>query len=556
MKRRTGLIVAVFLAVSLVLSGCAKPAEPPAPAPAPAPQPPPAPPAPVKELKGEIVYGMTGDPIIFNPILATDTPSGFVNVRVYEGLVRYNEKLEFVPLLAKEWSFSEDGLEWTFKLRDDVYWHDGVKFTAKDVKFTYDAIKHPDYTGIRRTDFKPVEKVEIVNDYEVKLLLNQPFAPLLSKLGIGIIPEHIFSQNEIGKMREHPANQAPIGTGPYVWGEWQKGQHLVLKANPNYWGDGPWIERIRIRFLQDEQVMLAALENGEIDYMGSVPVDDYPRIKESHKDKLNFWEFPSNGYTYIGLKQNHSILQDKRVRQALAYGLNRKEIVDEIFKGYGTVMNANLPPISWAYREQGLNPYSYDKAKAIALLEEAGWKTVGADGIRRNDKGEKLSFQLVTSTGNTRYEAALMITQQQWKEIGVECRVEFFEWSVLLNQYLDVAKFEAYMLGWGLGLDPDCYLFFHSTAGVDADGNLVGFNDVEYSNPRVDELLELGRTTMDPKERKAIYDELQLIFNEELPYIFMYTQNVITAMNKKFQGVTISPLGPIFPEQWYIVDPK
>lgn len=556
MRRILGHVTTGVLVLAIALGGCAQPAPQAPPLSPAAPQPPPPLPAPVKKLQGEIVYGMTSDPVIFNPILATDTPSGFVNSRVYQGLVRYNEKLEFIPYLATEWSFSADGLEWTFKLRNDVFWHDGVKFTAKDVKYTYDAIKHPDYTGIRRTDFRPVERVEIVNDYEIKLILSQPSAPLLSKLGIGIIPEHIYSQYEIGRMREHPANHAPVGTGPYMWGEWQKGQHLVLKANPNYWGEGPWIEKVRVRFLQDEMVILAALENGDIDYMGSVPIDDLHRVKQQHAHRLFFWEFPSNGYTYIGLKQTHPILKDRRVRQALTYGTNRKELVDEIFKGYGTVINANLPPISWAYCEVGLDPYHYDKARAVSLLEQAGWRRVGPDGIRQNDKGERLSFGLVTAIGNTRMEQALIIIQQYWKEIGVEVKVEFYEWSVLLNQYLDVARFEAYMLSWSLGLDPDPFLFFHSSAGVDAQGNLVGFNDVEYYNPRVDELLELGRTTLDPAERKRIYDEVQRILNDDLPYVFMYTQNLVTAMDRKFEGLVLSPLGPIFPELWYIADPR
>ncbi|HHW18108.1 MAG TPA: peptide-binding protein [Firmicutes bacterium] len=499
---------------------------------------------------GQIVYGMTGDPVIFNPILATDTPSAFINDRVYSGLVRANEKLELIPNLAEKWEFSDDGLVWTFHLKKNVYWHDGTKFTSADVKFTYEAIKHPDYTGVRRTDFKPITKIEAPDDYTVKLYLDKPYAPLLSKLTIGIIPKHIFESTPIAKMKENPANMNPIGTGPYKFKEWQKGQYILLEANDKYFGEGPYIEKVIVKFYQDEQVMLAALEKGDIDYMGSIPADEIARMKEKYSDRFVFKELPTNGYDYIGLKQTNPIFKDKRVRQALMYGLNREQIVKDVLKGYGTVMNANIPPVSWAYAGDVLNQYPYNPEKAKQLLEEAGWKP-GPDGIRVKD-GQRLSFKVLTATGNKEREAALLIAQQNWKQIGVEAIPEYIEWSVLCSQYLDVAKFESYLLGWSLGLDPDCYLFFHSSAAVDEKGQLVGFNDVEFKNAELDQLLEQGRTEMNQQKRKEIYAKVQKIINEELPYVFLFTRNRVSAMNKKIQGVVWSTLGPLFPEKWYI----
>jgi peptide/nickel transport system substrate-binding protein len=505
-------------------------------------------------LKGEIVYGMVGDPVIFNPILATDTPSGNINTRVYQGLVRSNEKLEMVPYLAKSITYSDDGKTWTVKLNEGVKWHDGEPFTAEDVKFTYDTIMHPDYTGVRKSNFSSVESVEITGELDLILHLKKPDASLLSKLNIGIIPKHIFGEIEVAKLREHPANMEPIGTGPYKWGEWAKGQYIALVANEDYWGEGPWIQQVRYKFYQDNQVMLSAFEAGEIDYMGSIPPDDVERVKTALESDYHFYNFPANGYTYFGLMQTHPILGEKAIRQALAYGLDRQKIVDTIYQGYATVLNTNMPPISWAYKE-GLNNYAYNKQKAIQLLEEAGWDKVGSDGIRLKD-GKPLSFTLVTASGNTQYEAVLAVTQEQWKEIGVDVKVEYYEWSVLVEKYLDAGKFEAYMLAWSLGLDPDCYLFWHSSAGYDEEGLLQGFNDCAYYNDRMDELLEQGRVTMDQEERKKIYGEVQTMLNEDLPNLFLYTQNFVTGMHKKFGGVVMSPIGPIFPELWYIEEGK
>ncbi len=505
----------------------------------------------VPAVGGEMVYGMTAEPVILNTILSTGTPAGFVNGRVYVGLVRADENLEMQPYAARDWEFSDDGLEWTFELRDDVYFHDGVQLTADDVVYTYMAILHPDYTGHRRPTYRSIEDVVAVDDFTVKFILSEPFAPLLSNLTLGILPAHLFEDQPIGEMRELEVNMQPIGAGPYVFEEWRSGEYMVLTRNPDFFLDGPYIEQVRIRFYGDEQVMLTALEAGDIDYMGSIPPDDIERVVQEHADRFNFIERQQNGYSYIGLKQTDARLSDLRVRQAMTYGIDRQGIVDAVLGGYGTVMNANIPPFSWAYNPD-LEPYEYNPDKAVQLLEDAGWTDIGDDGIRRNAEGERLSVECVTNAGNIIRESSLLIAQDNLSEIGFELKPEFYEWSVLLDQYLDVAMFESYLLGWGLGLDPDAYLFFHSEAGVDEQGNLVGFNDVEYDNSRVDELLELGRTTMDHDARVEIYREIQELLNEELPYVFLYSQDLVTAMAKHVEGVTMSDIGPLFPEEWYV----
>ncbi len=544
MRKKIGILVSLLLAIALFVGGCGGGGTPTTP------QEPAGPTGGGPKVGGTITYGMTGDPVIFNPILYTDTPSGFVISRVYSGLVRANENLEMVGDIAKSWEFSDDGLVWTFYLRDDVVFHDGTPLTSEDVKYTYEAILHPDYTGIRATNFKAVDHIEAPDPYTVVFYLKEPFAPMLTYLTYGILPKHIFEQTSIRDMKENPANFEPIGSGPYKFVDWQRGQHIILEAFDDYYGEGPYIQQVIVKFYQDEQVMLAALERGDIDYMGSLPPDDIDRVKAEYSDRLDFVEFPTNGYTYIGLKQTHPILSDVRVRKALMYGLNRKAIVDDILQGYGTIMNSNIPPVSWAYAEGELETYDYNPEKAKQLLEEAGW-VEGPDGIRVKD-GKRLSFSLLTDSGSKMYESIVMLVQEDWEKIGVELKPEFLEWSVLCSQYLDVAKFESYMLGWSLGLDPDFYLFFHTEAGVDEEGNLVGFNDVEFSDPELDRLLEEGRRVMDQEERKRIYFEAQKIVNDQLPYVFLYTRNNVAAIDKRIKGVVWSTLGPMFPELWYI----
>ncbi|HAI20773.1 MAG TPA: hypothetical protein DCM14_02530, partial [Clostridiales bacterium UBA8153] len=303
---------------------------------------------------------------------------------------------------------------------------------------------------------------------------------------------------------------------------------------------------------------LAALEAKEVDLVGSgvISLDELARIRPKHGDWLNLWHVPANSYYYIGLKQNHPVLKDRRVRQALAFALDRPAIVSAAYGEYATAVHANLPPASWAHRAEGLNPYAYSPDTAVSLLQQAGWRQVGPDGIRRNDQGERLSFQLITAAGNQRIEQVAKAVEAHWRRVGVEAVLQVLPWSELVDNHLNAARFDGYVLGWSLEPDPDSFFFFHSRAGLDEAGKLAGFNDVEYANPEVDRLLELGRVTMDPGERKVIYHEVQLILNRDLPYIFLFTPHAAIAVHGRVGGMTVSALGPLFPEQWYLVEPR
>lgn len=468
---------------------------------------------------------------------------------IFNGLVKLNEKLEIVGDLAEKWDVSTDGLVWTFHLRQGIKWQDGQPFTSADVKYTYDAIKDPGYTGVRATDFAPISKIETPDDNTVVLTLKQPYAPLLGQLTIGIIPKHLFESTSVASMKENPTTMNPIGTGPYKFKTYVKGQYALLEANPDYFKGAPNIKETVFKIYQDTQVQLAGLEKGDIDYLAAIPPDEVDRIKKDYADKFDFKQYPENRLTYIGLKQTNPVFQDVRVRQALMYGLNRQQIVTDVLKGYGTVLNAILPPFSTYYAGDQLNPYNYDPEKAKQLLDEAGWK-VGADGIRVKN-GTRLSFETLTASGNKQYEAVMNIAQQEWKEIGVEVKPQYLEFSVLCAQYLDVAKFQSYLLGFSLDVDPDFYLYLHSASAV-YDGKLVGFNDVEFKNPELDQLLEQGRRETDPAKRQQIYIEAQKIINDQLPWLFLYARDIVSAMNKRVQNVVWSPLGPIDQEKWTI----
>ena len=505
------------------------------------------------KVGGEVVLPIGGDPTSLNPILTTDAMSSGVWENIYNGLLRTNEKRELIGDLAQDWSVSADNLTITFRIRQGIKWHDGVKFTAQDVKFTYDTIMHADYTGVRAKDFKVVQSITCPDDYTLVMKLSSVDASLLSKLTIGVIPKHIFAGHPIAQLREHPASRKPIGTGPFKLKEWVSGQYIVLDRNPDYFwsGNEPYLEQVRFRFYTDTQATVAALQAGDIDYMGAIPVDEIDFIKQNYATKYSFHDTKGNGYWYIGMKQDNPIFSNKNVRQALAYGLDRTNIVSALYKGYGTVINADKPiSAGWAYNPN-LNTYAFNTEKAKQLLAAAGWNKVGSDGIRTNAAGERLSFTLISASGNQTRENLLQIIKNQWNAIGVEAKIELFEISVYYDK-LDAGDFEIYQWGWNLGLDPDNFIFWHSTSGFDEKGILQGYNDVGFSNKRVDELIEKARGTFNQEIRRQCYWEIQEILNEELPYVFLYSIDGVAALNKRVKGDLWSPMGRVFIELWHV----
>ncbi len=523
-------------------------------------------PSPVeRQFGGEISYATMSRPELMNPLLATDVASQFVNARVFASLVRPGPELELEPYLASDWHASTDGLRWTFTLRDGVVWHDGHPFTADDVVFTYSAILHPQYPGAPRHDLGPVTSVDSPEPNIVVFHLEQPFAPLLSRLALGILPAHLFApewlaaggdlDGIVADLIHSPHNQTPVGTGPYRWSDQQGSGPVVLTANTDFFLEGPFIETVRVVPFPCQHSALEALEAGDIDYLGSIPLDRLDDAMERLRESHAFWQLPANAYQYIGLRQDHPIFSDLNVRRALMYGVDRQQLVADVLVGLGSVVNSFLPPVSWAYQPD-LYPYLHDPVRAVELLEAAGWDRVGSDGIRHNQSGDRLSFTVLSATGNVDGNAMLSGIQRQWAEIGVEVELRALEWAELLEQHLERGSFEAYQLGWSLGLDPDPYTFFHSSQGQrTADGYIAGLNDVGYANQLADTLMEDGRRQTEPAARAETYRQLQLLLNSDLPYLFLYTRDHVTAVHSRIHGVVLSPLGPVFPELWYIPAP-
>jgi len=481
-----------------------------------------------------LVIGTIGSPSLFNPYFSADSASSQVESLLFNGLVTFDEKLKPRPDLAESWDVSSDGYNWTFHLRKGVKFHDGVEFTANDVVFSYSIPKKPGYAGPRGSDFEQIKSIRAVDRYTVQFTLKEPYAPFLSVCAYAILPQHLLKDVPIEKLAEHPFNtKSPIGTGPYVFKEWKDGQFIRMDAYDQFHSGKPTIQHVYFRIVPDQNAQLIQLQAGGIDVMG-IPATDLAvgRLFEK-QGKIKLVSQPSLAYTYIGYNLQNPLFQDQRVRQALTYAINRQQIVDIVLEGQGQVAHTHGSPLSWAYNED-LPKYDYNPIRAKQLLAEAGWMDTDGDGVLDKD-GKEFSFILMTNQGNKTREMVSQIVQEQWAEIGVEAKPRLMEWSAFVNDYVDTKKFEAIILGWSLGIDPDPTAIWHSKEIAS------GLNFISYRNEQVDRLLEQNVRELDQAKRKEILIQFQKMIAEEQPYTFLYYTNEIRAYPPTLVGMTKHP---------------
>ncbi|MFA5858911.1 MAG: peptide-binding protein [Elusimicrobiota bacterium] len=492
-----------------------------------------------------------GDASYLNPLLATDSASAGVNNLVYNGLVKYDKDIKLVGDLAESWDVTSNGLVITFYLRKNVYWHDGVKFTAKDVVYTYNRLIDPKVRTPYGADFALVKSVTAVNDNTVRVVYKEPFAPALESWGMGIVAQHVFS-NAVGEeFNNHPSNRKPVGTGPYVFKDWKTDEKIVLTYNPNYFEDRkpgqtgrvyPYFNKYVFRVIPDQSVEFLELRNESIDSMGLTP-DQYNAYPEYFK-KYNKFRYPSFSYTYMGYNLENPLFKDKRVRHALAYGLDKKQVIQGVLLGLGKPATGPFPPSMWAYDPE-VKDYEYNPEKAKSLLAEVGWKDVNNDGILENaelyaktGKLQPFEFTIMTNQGNKLRSTTTEIVQLCLQKLGIKVNIRIVEWSTFIHQYVDKKKFDVVILGWNLSRDPDQYSIWHSSQRKEGQYNFVG-----YANPEVDRLLEKGRREFDVAKREKMYRRIHAIINDDQPYCFLYYPDSLPVVHKRIQNVELAPAG-------------
>lgn len=490
--------------------------------------------------KGQVIVGLSQEPTHFNPLGPAIEVDQGVWWNLFSPLWGVLPDGTFNPVLAKEvpsldnGGISADGLTWRVRLRDDVKWHDGKPFTAEDVKFTIDLINDPKFRAGSRAGHDKVRDLTVVGPYEITWKMAEANAVYISRLAwTFLVPKHILGA--VADPNDAPFNNAPVGTGPFVWGERVPGDHLLLRANPHYFGDGPHLERLVFKYIPDMTVMYTQFRTGEIDYTSiqGISPEHYNEAKKLPNRVISV--NPSASIESITPNLAKPQLADLAVRQALYYGMNKKAIIDAIYYGLPTPTESFLPAQSWAY-DPALPKQQHDPAKANQILDTAGW-VHGSDGIRAKG-GVRLAFSNSTTAGNHPREQAQQLLMQDWKAIGAALTIRNMPAAVIWGDYYNMSKFDSVMIGvtFGIGPDPDVTDRFASWATPAKGGS--GKNPSQYANSKVDKLLREGTAEFDRTKRKAIYVAIQQQVRHDLAILPMFQYATIEGTKKGLVGYT------------------
>lgn len=477
---------------------------------------------------GRVIVGVSQEPTVFNPLMPKIEVDDNIHFSVFDALFRINEDGVIVPNLATEvptqenGGISEDGLQWRIQLRDDVRWHDGAQFTADDVKFTLELIVNPDFRSWRTTGHNLVRDIEVVSPTEITWRMEEPFAPYMSFLTeTFIVPAHILGADD--NPNDSAFNRAPIGTGAFRWGQRTAGDNLTLVANPEYFGEGPYIEELIFRYIPDMTVLFTQFQSGDIDLVGRsyITQDNYEAARNLPDRVVELVPAQSVESIYLNLERPQ--FKERAVREALYLALDRDAIVDVLYYGLPNLTETFMPRQSYYYHDS-LPTHEFNLEKARQILDEAGW-VPGSDGIRAKD-GVRLSFNNSTTTGAHLREQAQQFVQQTFRDIGVEMNIENLPAAVMWGDFWVQSQFDSAMVGitYMVASDPDVTNRLHSGAIAAKGGR--GSNTGQYYNPEVDALLEEGARTFDPEARREIYLRVQELVREDLPFLplFSYTQ--------------------------------
>lgn len=504
-----------------------------------------------KVQKESLVYAILSAPSgVFNPLLSDTTYDSDVNSLVYSALLKFDDKGELVSDLAESYEISADQLSFTFKLKGNAKWHDGQAVTAKDVAFTFTAMADKDYTGANYSNVERlkgaadyhegkvdhIEGIEVIDDQTIKFVFNEVYSPGLLNIGLsGIIPEHIWGKEAIAGWKENTGLlNAPIGSGPYKLSKYESGQAVTMERFDDYYGQKAKTKQFIFKVTNQDTAQVE-LTNGTVDIadVTSLKLKDIEMLESQGFKTISY---PNQLIQYMGFNLRDSRFQDKNVRQAFMYGINRQAMVDQLIEGNGVIVNTPMLPSSWAYpTDASLNPYAYDVEKAKQLLKAAGWEDRNGNGIVENAKNEEFIVHLKYPTGNKTREQIAPIVQSNLKDIGIQLELSSMEFSTLMDQVVGNHDFELYLMGNNIGIDPDPKPYWHSTSASDKKGEYA-WNISGFKNTEADKMMEAGLSTFDLNQRKEIYKNFAKLMNEELPWVYFFSQNTKLAYNSQLEG--------------------
>lgn len=500
---------------------------------------------------GEYHEATIADAVSFHPYTTLDTGSSAYQALVYAGgLLRYDENtLELIPNMAESYTVSEDGLTYTFTLRQGMIWSDDQPITAQDFKWTFDQAMNPDNEFPYLSDFDFVASFEALDDYTLEVKTKDVHAPGLDAIsGITPLPKHVWEKLDWSDPEKNPEINSPtVISGPYKLVEWKRDQYAIFESNPKFWYHGaPNITRYVVEIVPDEDVAFEKLRTGEVDTADISP-EKVEEARNLENTTLYEWWPARASWEYVGMNAREGFpTHDVNVRRGLAYAIDKDLLTDEAMLGMGKRQCSIYPETAWVFNPD-VPCYDYDPDKAIEELAKAGYTYDGSKMVDAN--GQQLTLKLVYGPNSNSTRELIAVTVQDYlSRIGIQVDVQAMEWSAYLDALAaDEPDWDLDVIGWSASIEPSfmCTLF--------AAENIPDLNEVAYTNAEVDQLCAEASATFDPAVRKEKYQTVQRLLAEDAPYIFLYYGKAWSGQSKRVQGITPTVLGITWNrEDWFI----
>lgn len=516
---------------------------------------------------GTVTIAFVSEPGNLNPMIWATSSDTNITHMVFDSLVIPDKELKMVGSLAKSWDVSEDGKTYTFYLHENVKWHDGTPFTANDVAFTFNSLALPEYDAgaywrvnplvgaeeVREGKATEISGIQVINEHTISFTTKDQFAPFLSGLFVGILPQHILSGVSPSEWAKHESNRHPIGTGPFKFVKWETGQYIELEANKDYFSGSPKLDKIVARF-GDANTMLATVLNKEVD-ISAVPIAEVETVSTLDYASITLQSTLST--YYVGFNSRNEHFGNVKVRQALAHAIDKQLIVDTVLGDFGKVIDDIYPSEHWSHNPN-LPQYNYDLAKADQLMQEAGYTKNSKGNYEKN--GKEIGFTLEIPSGNKEREQSATLIKQNLDSFGVKTELRTQDFATLVTKLLPKTAdgkqravtaddFDAYILGFGVEADPDEYRSYFGSAYMPPNG----YNFVGYSKPEVDQLLEDQAREVDFAKRKQMTWEIGNHFAEDQIWVPLYEQKNPYIANNRVGGFEPDFRGATFTaKEWFV----
>lgn len=491
---------------------------------------------------GTVIVAMRSDLSGINPVTSSSYYTNqIINYGLFTPLIQYDKDLQPEPYLAESWELQGDtGI--TFKLRRDVKWHDGQPVTANDVKFTFDLAKTPESASLLGTAFlADVDSARVVDANTIAFRFKRPHAQAIEDFWWAPLPQHLLQNIAPAELSNAPYNRAPVGSGPFKFGEWKANERLILVRNPDFpqaLGGPAAAARVVFRIIPEASTTLTELITGGIQVDIPVLPEQIEEIRKNQSLKL--WSFPSTTVYFVGWNNEREPFKDARVRQALSYAIDRQEIIGALLHGEGQPATSTIPPWHPMYPKD-ITPLAFDLARAKQLLDQAGWKDANGDGVREKN-GKPLEFTILSADDQLR-KAVVEVLQNQLKQVGAKTDVKVTEFQTMLSAHKE-RNYDVVFTNWVLDnfqvAGSAGSLFHSSQAAVPLSTNRTGTR-----LPELDRVIERGASATDPAAQRAAWKDFTTLLEREQPVTFLFWLNELAATRSDVSGVEMDPRGEL-----------